>query len=408
MTSTAASNCELSVEPLSGTANESRESLANQLNAKVVLLTHYIPLYQVRPFQEVTRRVRDAVVLLSTVIEPNRKFQPDWSGLNVVVQKAMTIRRKWKHSVGFEDELYIHFPYDTFRQLHLQRPDVVVSFELGFRSFMAALYRRTHRRSKLVLATFMSEHTEQGRGWVRMLLRRWLIRQADVITYNGPSCESYLKGIGVPASKLMPFPYVADDRTIYRGAVKRGEANVRKLVYVGQLIERKGIVPCLNQLADYARQHPDQQIQVQWIGDGPMAPAIRDFPTPENLSFEMLGNVPATLLGETMSQAGALLLPSLADEWALVVNEALHAGMPVIGSCLAQATETLVRDGFNGWTYDPRDPASLTKALDQYFSSTDSQLDAMRMQCRESVKERTPVWAAEQLMAAIRRVFDRS
>ena len=194
------------------------------IDARVVFLTHYIPLYQVRVLQAIAAQVRDFQVLLSTPMEPNRDFQPDWSGLNVTVQNSWTFRRRWRHrNGGFDDQLYVHVPYDTSARLRSLKPDVVMSLELGARSAGAARYCRRHPETKLVLCTYMSQRTEQGRGFLRRGLRKKLLRSADAITYNGPSCQNYLKEFGVESDRMFHLPYAADDRTVYDGPIDRTE-----------------------------------------------------------------------------------------------------------------------------------------------------------------------------------------
>lgn len=386
--------------------NEPRGS--QPLPARVVFLTHYIPLYQVRVLQAIARSVRDFHVLLSTPIEPNRDFVPDWSGLNVTVQDTWTMRRTWKHrSGGFDDSLYVHVPYDTTRQLQRLRPDVVMSLELGARSAGAAMYCRRHPETKLTLCTYMSERTEQGRGWVRRRLRKRLVRAADAITYNGPSCRRYLASLGVPDEKLHHLPYAADDRTTYQGDVSRDDDETRhRLLCVGQLNQRKGVMPLLEQATRYCRSRPNRRIQLVFAGDGPLRSEIESYPTPSNLGVKVLGNISPNDLAVWMLRAGALIAPTLADEWMLVVNEALQAGLPVIGSVHAQAVTTLIRGGINGWTYDPDQHDSLEPALDQYFSTPSERVAQMRCLARESISERTPEWAASGAVGALRTVLD--
>ncbi len=378
-----------------------------KLDARVVLLTHYIPLYQVRLFQTIAQNVRELKILLSTPLEPNRHFEPDWGGLDVTVQKSLTLQRNWHHRAGFTDPLYVHFPYDTYSQLRRIQPDIILSLELGFRSTVSALYRKLHPRSRLVIATYMSEHTEQGRGLLRRLIRGWLIRTADVLTYNGPSCERYLRSIGAKPSKLLPLPYVADDRTLYHGPLERTVTQRHRLLYVGQLSERKGVLPCLEQLSEYARMHPEQRLELDLIGTGPLQNQIQSFVPPNNFVVRYLGSMSAEKLGHQMSQYGALLLPTLADEWAMVVNEALHAGLPIIGSNLAQAVETLVTPHVAndakriGWAYDPRTTTGLAECLDRFFATSDIELEAMRLRCRESVRELTPAYAGNAAIQAL-------
>ena len=346
-------------------------------------------------------------VLLSTPIEPNREFQLDWGGLDVSIQKTVTFKRRWRHrgaemSTSFVDPLYVHVPYDTTRQLNALQPDVVMSLELGARSLGAVRYCRRNAKSKSVLCTYMSEHSELNRGWARESLRRHLIRRADAITYNGPSCRRYLQRMGADTDRLYRLAYAADDRTAYQGDVSRDEAATRsRFLYVGQLTDRKGVLPMIRHLAAYCIENPNRHIDLRLAGEGPLRNAIDDIAKPSNLTVQLLGRVPADQLSDQMLQCGVTIAPTLADEWLLVVNEALQAGLPVIGSIYAQATTTLIRDGINGWQYDPVDPNSLAKQLDRYFALPSTELESMRIRCRQSIEHCTPDWAAEGAVHAI-------
>ncbi|TWT94659.1 glycosyltransferase family 4 protein [Stieleria varia] len=380
------------------------------VDARVVFLTHYIPLYQVRVLQEIAACVRDFHVLLSTPIEPNRDFTPDWGGLDVTVQNTWTVRRRWKHrdskGTKFNDELYVHIPYDTQRRLRQLRPDVVMSLELGARSLGATHYCRRNPGTKSILCTYMSEHTERHRGWLRQTLRKRLVRRADALTYNGPSCQSYLQQLGVPDNALYHFPYAADDRTLHMGPVERVDGQTRhRLLCVGQLSERKGVLPMMTQLQRYCIDHPEQSIEMRLAGDGPLRDQLQSLSLPTNLTLTLLGNVPAKELSTELRSCGAVIAPTLADEWLLVVNESLQAGTPVIGSIYAQAVTTLIRDGINGWQYDPADESSLARSLNAYFGVSADRLTEMRHECRDSVEERTPAWAASGAVQAIRELW---
>ncbi|TWU56094.1 glycosyltransferase family 4 protein [Rubripirellula reticaptiva] len=387
---------------------EESVSVDSLIDARVVFLTHYIPLYQVRVLQSLASSIRDFHVLLSTPIEPNRDFKPDWTGLDVRVQKTVTFRRKWRHrEAGFDDPLFVHFPYDTTAQLRKLNPDVVMSLELGARSVGAARYCRRYPDTKLVLCTYMSERTEQGRGPLRQMVRRWLIDRADAITFNGPSCKKYLRQVGVPEPKLFPLPYAADDRTQYNGPVERVDATTRpRLLVVGQLSERKGVLPLIQQVAKYAVARKEQMIELVFAGDGPLRSAVEEHDVPANLLIKVLGNISPSDLAHEMKDCGCLIAATLADEWMLVVNEALNAGVPVIGSVHAQAVTTLIQDGVNGWRYDPTIAGDLDKSLDQYFECSAKLISKMRQASRDSVANRTPRWAASGALEAVRYVLN--
>jgi glycosyltransferase involved in cell wall biosynthesis len=372
-----------------------------------VFLTHYIPLYQVQVLRRIASSVRDFHVLLSTPIEPNRDFTPDWSGLDVTVQNTCTFRRRWRHpTAGFDDSLYVHVPLDTTRRLRSLNPDVVMSLELGARSAGAAIYCKRNPSSKLILCTYMSEWTEQGRGWIQRQLRKRLVRRADALTYNGPSCRRYLKRLGVPEQRLFHLPYAADDRTTYQGPVERDDASTRhRLMVIGQLSDRKGVLPMLRQISEYCRQQPNRNIELLLAGDGPLRGLIESYELPANLDVIVLGNIRSQDLGFWMGRCGALIAPTLADEWMLAVNEALQAGLPVLGSIHAQAVTSLIQSGVNGWQFDPTVAGSLASSLDRYFDQSVDALASMRIHARQSVAARTPSWAASGAIDAIAHVL---
>jgi hypothetical protein len=58
-----------------------------------------------------------------------------------------------------------------------------------------------------------------------------------------------------------------------------------------------------------------------------------------------------------------LVFPTLRDCWGMVVNEALAAGIPVLGSRYAGAAEELLCDGDVGRLIDPLVPDALDAAL---------------------------------------------
>lgn len=373
--------------------------------ARLAVLTHYLPPYTARVLQHIAEEVPRMRVMLSVPLEPNRNYAIDWNGLDVEVQDNLMLRRLWKHRAGFRDELYVHVPHDTYRRLGRFRPDIIFSFELGFRSLVSAAYRRMNPQVRLAFCVCVSEHTEYGRGTARWLLRKLLVRMADAVTFNGPSCERYLRRIGVPGEKLFHFPYAADDRTEPPAQEARaGEPN-RRLLVVGQLTERKGVLPLADALSTYCRKHPDQSWDLTFVGCGPLEAALRSRDYPVNLRVNLRGHVSPEELAAQWIDYGVLLFPTLADEWGLVVNEALRAGLPVIGSRYAQASTSLIEEGTNGWLYSPDQPAELEAKLEQLAQLNGRQLAAMREHARSSVAHITSRAAAEQACEMFRQLY---
>lgn len=372
-----------------------------KLPAHVVLLTNFIPPYRLPVYTELARRVEKLTILLSTPMEPNRAWQAAWGELDVRLQHTWTVRRTWRHKAGFTDTLHVHVPIDTVGQLRALRPDVIVAAELGFRSLFSGVYARYLRQTPLVLWLTLSDHTEQNRGRLRQVLRRWLLARADAVVVNGASGERYIERFGVDRRHTFRVPYTALPGLFGQLPITRPSAAARRLVYVGQLIERKGLAPFIAALAAWAKAHPAEQVHFDIAGSGPLRQELASLATPANLTLHFWGERDYSALADVYALGDIFVFPTLADEWGLVVNEAMSAGLPVLGSIFSQAVEELCRDGENGWTFRPDSPSEMMAAIDRALSTPNEQLDGMRVAARSSVEHLTPEYAVRHLLQAV-------
>ncbi|HEV3023762.1 MAG TPA: glycosyltransferase family 4 protein, partial [Pirellulales bacterium] len=357
-------------------------SPAAKLPAHVVLLTNFIPPYRLPVYSELADRVEKLTILLSTPMEPNRSWQAEWGSLDVRLQRTCTVRRRWRHTAGFTDTLHIHVPVDTLGQLKRLRPDVIVSAELGSRSLLSTIYARRRPTTPIVLWLTLSDHTEQGRGRLRHALRRWLLARADAAVVNGDSGARYVERFGVDRHSIFRVPYTALPDVFQQLPASRPEEDAHRLLCVGQLIERKGLANFILALADWASLHRERDVSFDLVGSGPLRDDLQSIAVPANLSLRFLGERDYGALAEVYARAGIFAFPTLADEWGLVVNEAMSAGLPVLGSVYSQAVEELCRDGVNGWTFRPDSRQDMIDAIDRALSTPAAQLDRMRVQAR--------------------------
>jgi len=380
-----------------------KKNASNEVvDAHVVLLTNFIPPYRLPLYEALADRVACLTVLVSTPVEANRSWRPDHGRLDVRVQRTVSLRRLWRHPAGFSDAAYVHFPWDTLRQLRTLRPDIVVSSELGFRSVLSAIYCLGSRRARLVLWADLSERTEQGRGRMRSLVRRWLFRRANRVVVSGASGHRYVERFGVPPSRIVHVAQPALPDFAKAGATERTNGPVRNLLFAGQLTERKGLLPFLEVLADWASAHPGEEVTLTVAGSGPLKATLESFESPGRLAIRVVGEQDPRELPALFEQADAFVFPTLADQWGLVVNEALAAGVPVIGSIHSQAVEELCEDGTTGWLFDPDDKNSTRPAIDRALATSPADLAVMRRRATERVRTLTPESTADRMVAILR------
>src|SRR6266550_1475079 len=172
---------------------EALPTTTRKLPQRVVLLTNFIPPYRVPLFRALQDSFEHFQILLSTPMEANRSWTPEWGGLSVTLQRTITVARRRRHPHGFEELAYLHFPYDTLWQLAKIRPDVIIAGELGARTLQALLYCFSFVNTRIVMWATLSEVTELMRGRLRRHLRSFLLARADAVLVNGASGRRYVR-----------------------------------------------------------------------------------------------------------------------------------------------------------------------------------------------------------------------
>ena len=339
-------------------------------------------------------------------METDRDWERNWDGLDVKVQRSLYARRNRKHEQGFTVTDHLHFPYDSLPLLFRYNPDVVISAQLGFRTLQAVLFRIVRRRSRLVVLVDGSEHTEKGIGPIRTQWRRTLLCAADAVVAIGASGARYLQRIGVPSSKIIQAPQVTDPTSFYQIPLREGAEAAKRLLYVGRLIEGKGLEYFVEELSDWLEENPGKTCELWFVGDGPLRSKLQQLPISRGLEIRFFGNIPYHELPKYYGQADVCIVPTLADTWGLVVNEALASGVPVLGSLYSQAVDELIEDGVNGWRFYPDHDGDTRSALDRIFHLKEAELDAMREAARKSIRHLTPEFAAQCFVRAIRLALD--
>lgn len=375
---------------------------------RVALLMNFIAPYRVGLLEALRDRVGELRVFISTPMESDRAWAVDWGSLDVVVQRNLTVRRPYRDELGFSRQLQIHLPYDTLPQLWRYAPDVVISGELGARSLQAAAWRALRPAGSLLIWGTLSEHSERGWGGARRLARRAILSRADGALVNGESGARYVAGFGMPDGRIFRVNQPVDVSLFSAVPRRRPDGALSRLLHVGSLTGRKGLTGFARVLAEWGRRNPARALEVWWLGDGEQRAELEAAPLPPNISHRFLGNVPYAALPDFYADADMLFFPTLLDEWGLVVNEAMAAGLPVLGSIYSQAVEELVQDGRNGWVFDPLAEASALDALDRAFTTPPDRLAAMREAARRRVAALTPAAAGERMAQAVRQVAGRA
>lgn len=370
-------------------------------SARVALLTNAVDPQRVSTLEALGEKFGEFTVFISTKRDGHRRWQPYTGRLKAILQKTITLKSSWRHPMGFKDVNYLHFPLDTYTRLRAYGPDVVISCQLGLRTLSACLFRIFHRDTRLIVWVQMTEHQQEGWRPIRRWIRKRILPCADAVIANGRSAKRYIAGLGFPREKIFIAhgnielgPYLAHPPNMQI-------SQIRRLLYIGRLVEGKGILQFLARLSIFAALNPTVRLLFEAVGYGPLERAIKGAEHPSNLAIGCGEEVPRDALPAIYSSSDIFVLPTLSDEWGMVINEAMACGLPVLGSVYSQAVEELVTNDVNGWTFAPDRPEEVDAAIARAMMASDDELLAMGHNARLAVQAATPEDSAENMFRAV-------
>lgn len=241
------------------------------------------------------------------------------------------------------------------------------------------------------------------RGWLKASLRPLLYRFYGlhfarkihaVFGISPLACDQYAE-MGIARDRIFPFGYFVPG-PISKNSAQPIEGLPQKaplrLVFVGALIARKG----LHVAIDAVRRLRNRGHEVTLDVYGPGEPA--DYPFDEGIRY--CGVIPFGHSGETIARYDAMILPSVFDGWAVVVNEALQAGVPVCCSD-AVGAGAVVRSHAAGATFPVGDPGALAAVIHQWIADP-ATLAAVRAGAQRVAPLLEPRIAAQYIHQAIK------
>lgn len=369
---------------------------------KVAFLTNFIPPYRKTLYQKIALKVKGLKIFISTEMENNRNWTVNHNQLDVLIQKSWMYTKKWRHEGGYIDQTPVHIPYDTISQLKKYNPDVVISSELGIRSLLSFIYCKRYKKP-LILWLTLSEHTEKNKKGVRILLRKHLLKGASAFLGNGKSTERYVASLGINKPSFNA-PYTSD--YYLRSLGEKSFNTTKKVLFTGQLIQRKGVSEMINAIKEWATQYPTSKIELIVAGNGPEKIHFKRIEHLPNIKCQLLGTLPYEKLQQLYDKADLYLFPTLGDEWGVVVNEALSRGTPVIGSLYSQAVEELITEDYNGWVFCPDNQQEFITTLNKAISTNKAEMVKISNNAILSIKNHTPENSAKNILQAINYVLN--
>lgn len=323
---------------------------------KVLLITNIIPPYRIALYKYIYQAENfDFKLIALAEKEANREWQiaKDQIKINYKVLPGI-------HKFIRSREIAIHLNWGLGKAILRYGPDIVITSGYDmFAYWQAFLYCKLFKKKYILWngTTLLSAGIINGFiGKVKQMI----IGGADRYIAYGKKSAKYLTHMGASKGNIHVGINTVDMNWFRKKAKEfQEDKNIRKkrsrypkllMLYVGQLINRKGIY----QLCKALNELRDPNVGLLIVGSGLQSRELKQFCKDQNLEnvyFEGFQQQEALL--RYYALADVLILPSFKEVWGLVVNEALASGIYVLCSNYAGAAYDLIKEGWNGILFDP-------------------------------------------------------
>ncbi len=279
------------------------------------------------------------------------------------------------------------------------RPAVIVSVGWDDRAYQLLLVL-AHKRLIPVVLVSDSRHHDEPRSGGKEWLKRQLLRGYSAALVAGQESRDYLIALGFSSDAIVQ-PWDVVDNAFFAQASAIPTPREPHFLCVSRLVAKKNHVGLLQSYSIYQQQGGRWGLKL--VGSGPEESSIREamakLPQPERV--ELLPFCQLEQLGQLYGQASAFVLASSIDQWGLVVNEAMAAGLPCLVSSACGCAVDLIEHGVTGWCFDPSRSDELTALMHTAEQQAQHDRSAMVAAARECLQAYAPQTFAEGLQQAV-------
>lgn len=281
-----------------------------------------------------------------------------------------------KHQEGDKS---IPVPTALWGMISKIKPDVLITEGFFQWTPIVQLYGLVHH-VPVFMGYERTLHTERNNSKFKTFTRKIQDKLFRGYLVNGSETKKYLESIGVAPKKIFIGGMSADSEGLRKAIAafpekerKAFKAHFMKskeglvFLFSGRVESLKGAPHLLEAWKEHIKKYPNDTIILIGMGDA-YDRLKHEFYSCNSVFLE--GRIEYDQVYKYYSIADVFILPTLQDNWSLVIPEAMSCGLPVATSIYNGCHPELIHEGENGITFDTFNQESMVKALD-YFHHQD-------------------------------------
>jgi glycosyltransferase involved in cell wall biosynthesis len=282
-------------------------------------------------------------------------------------------------------------------------PDVLAIAGYFRPAILAALLWSLWNRKPTILLS-ESKEDDAPRSWLQETFKSWLLKVYKAALVGGKPHKRYLIKLGMSADAIFLSYNVVGNEAFHPDKIRclPKPLNRPYFLTINRFIPKKNLLFLLCCYAAYRQKAGSHPWDLVLCGDGPLRPKIEQRIT--ELSLQDFVHLPGFLQQDELlpyfAHASCFIHASIQEQWGLVVNEAMAAGLPVLVSNRCGCFEDLILEGVNGFGFDPENSQQLTDLM-LTVTSGDVDMDKMGNAAFEHIQNFSPDHFAQGLVQAV-------
>lgn len=205
-----------------------------------------------------------------------------------------------------------------------------------------------------------------------IISRFYLTRIFDYAWGAGEPQAKYLRRLGFRKNSIKTGYYSADTKKFTALYDKSRLTLPHKFLYVGRYVHVKNMRLMEHAFIKAIEKMPQSDWELVCIGGGELWDERTIHPR-----IRHKGYISPVEIQNHLKEAGVFVLPSLYEPWGVVVHEFALMGLPLLCSEKVQSATAYLREGENGFQFDPENEESLVEAFCKIMGMPESKLSEM-------------------------------
>ena len=376
------------------------------MNKKIALIWPTFSSYHLARFRAVFNKIGDNLLGIEFFggdgdDETGRWRDLDRQGLPIITLYPNNIQNVSRISIGIEAVRKLkEFQVDSIFVNGYSKP------ELG------VIIKWAKENNKSCFIFFESKKDDSRRFFLIEYIKRRIIRNLNGAICGGKQHKDYLVSLGMPEKRIF-FGYDVVDNEFFKvnSTIAKNNENNLRLEYnlpkkyflcVSRFVKKKNLLRLIAAYGLYKKKVLSDAWSLVFCGEGKQEQIFRKKIKKLGISdIHFVKSQNKHELAIYYGLATCFILPSTIEQWGLVINEAMAAGLPILVTKSSGAAHELLESGVNGFGFNPFDINEIADFMIKIHYLDIEKLAEMGRASEDKIRHYTPNYFADNILNAV-------